>query len=96
MIFSTNQQILILSLTPYFMSYLIKQKLHQLIDLCDNESQLEDIRSILQDRDLSYDWWDELSEQEQNQVREAEEQYERGEYISFSELMSQLDSKKKK
>jgi|GEM_PF-805588 len=78
------------------MSYLIKQKLHQLIDLCDNESQLEDIRSILQDRDLSYDWWDELSEQEQNQVREAEEQYERGEYISFSELMSQLDSKKKK
>jgi len=78
------------------MSYLIKQKLHQLIDLCDNESQLEDIRSILQDRDLSYDWWDELSEQEQNQVREAEEQYERGEYIGFSELMSQLDSKKKK
>jgi hypothetical protein len=78
------------------MSYLIKQKLHQLIDLCDNESQLEDIRSILQDQDSSYDWWDELSEKEQNQVRESEEQYERGEYISFNELMSQMDSKKKK
>ena len=77
------------------MSYPSKQELHQLIDLCDNKSQLEDIRSILQDQDASYDWWDELSEEEQSQVRESEEQYQRGEYISFSELMSQLDSKKK-
>ena len=60
------------------MSYTNKQELHLLIDLCDNESQLEDIRSILQDRDLSYDWWDELSEEEQSQVKESEEQYERG------------------
>jgi len=78
------------------MSYPTKQELHHLIDLCDNASQLEDIRSILQDQDPSYDWWDELSEKEQNLVRESEEQYERGEYISFSELMSQLDSKKKR
>ena len=78
------------------MSYLIKQKLHQLIDLCDNESQLEDIRSILQDQDSSYDGCDELSKKEQDQIRESEEQYERGEYISFNELMSQMDSKKKK
>ncbi|HVU54888.1 MAG TPA: hypothetical protein VHD83_07525 [Puia sp.] len=78
------------------MNYAIKEKLHQLIDLCDNKSQLEDIRSILQDQDSSYDWWDELSEEEQSQVRESEEQYERGEYITFSELMSQLDAKKKK
>jgi hypothetical protein len=78
------------------MNFSIKQELHQLIDNCSNESQLEDVRSILQDQDPLYDWWDDLSEKDQNLLKESDAQYGRGEYITFSELMRQLDAKKKK
>jgi len=43
-----------------------------------------------------YDWWDDLSEKDQNLLKESDAQYGRGEYITFSELMRQLDAKKKK
>jgi hypothetical protein len=77
------------------MSFIIKQELHQLIDKCNDESLLEDAKLLFQEQDPSYDWWDDLSEEDKNLVGESDAQYERGEFITFSELMSQLDAKKK-
>lgn len=81
---------------PYSMSFIIKKELHQLIDNCNDESLLEDAKLLFQEQDPSYDWWNDLSEEDKNLVRESDAQYERGEFITFSELMSQLDAKKKK
>jgi len=56
----------------------IKEQLHQLIDKCDDPSLLEDAKAILQDQNPSYDWWDDLSEEDRNLVKESEAQYGRG------------------
>jgi len=73
------------------MSYTIKQELHQLIENCCDESLLADAKLLLQGQDPSYDWWDDLSEEDKNLVRESDAQYERGEYITFQELMRKLN-----
>ena len=46
------------------MSFIIKQELHQLIDKCNDESLLEDAKLLFQEQDPSYDWWDDLSEED--------------------------------
>jgi hypothetical protein len=68
------------------METLIKQELHQLIKDCTDESVLEEAKILLQD-DMKVDWWDDLTEEDQNRVMESEAQYERGEFISHEELM---------
>jgi hypothetical protein len=77
------------------LNYSIKQELHQLIDNCSDESLLKDAKLLLKDQDASYDWWDDLSEEDKHLLQESDAQYERGEYITFSELMGQLDAKKR-
>ena len=75
---------------PYFMSY-IKQEIHQLIDNCNDESLLEDAKLLFQEQDTSYDWWDDLSEEDKNLVSESDAQYERGEFVTFQELLRKLN-----
>ena len=74
----------------------IKEDLHLLIDTCNDVSLLEEARSLLQDLEPQKDWWDDLSEEDRSMVRESEAEYKRGNFITFKELMQQLDSKKKK
>ena len=68
----------------------IKQELHQLVDICDDLSLLEEVKALLQAQDHPYDWWDKLSEEDKQLIQESEAQYERGEYITFQELMRKL------
>jgi hypothetical protein len=56
-----------------------------------DQSLLEDARSILQDQNSSYDWWDDLSEEDKNWLKESDAQFERGEYITFEELIQKLN-----
>jgi hypothetical protein len=54
-----------------FMDILIKKELHELIDKCDNESVLEEVKALLES-DKVVDWWDELSEIDKNLVKESD------------------------
>ncbi len=53
------------------MDILIKKELHELIDKCDNESVLEEVKALLES-DKVVDWWDELSEVDKNLVKESD------------------------
>ena len=53
------------------MDILIKKELHELIDKCDNESVLEEVKALLES-DKVVDWWDELSELDKNLVKESD------------------------
>lgn len=73
----------------------IKKELHQLIDECDNELILEEAKALLE-TDKADDWWDDLSEEDKNLVKESEVQYGKGNYISHQELMQRFEEWKKK
>ncbi len=73
----------------------IKTELHQLIDRCDNEILLEEAKAVLQST-LIKDWWDDLSEEDKNLVLESETEYNKGNFISHSNLMKDFEKWKKK
>ena len=75
------------------MNTLIKQDLHQMIEKCDDESLLEEAKTLLQEHEGTKDWWDDLTEEDQNLVMESEAQYEKGDFISHEELMRQAKNK---
>ena len=73
----------------------VKEKLHQLIDQCNNEILLEEAKAILESTQTS-DWWDELSQEDKHLLMESEVQYERKEFIRHDELMKRFEQWKKK
>jgi len=75
------------------MNETIKQELHQLVDQCNNEQILEDVRELLQS---NKDWWDELSAADQQLVKESEAEYNKGNFINHEELMQRFEQWKKK
>lgn len=74
----------------------IKQKIHKLIDEYDDEFLLEETRAMLENATTSRDWWDELTEEDKNLLRESETSYEKGDFISHKDLMQQFEAWKKK
>ena len=74
----------------------IKTELHKLIDSCDNELLLQETKNLLQSDSEIKDWWDELTEEDKNLVLESEAAYEKGNFISNTELMQQFEEWKKK
>lgn len=75
------------------MNEALKQELHQLVDKCNNEQLLEDVRELLQS---NKDWWEEMNEKDQNLVMESEAEYNKGNFISHEELMQRFEVWKKK
>ena len=75
------------------MSNPIKQELHELVDKCDNEILLEEVRELLQS---GKDWWDDLSETDRNLVMESETQYNKGNFVNHQELMQRFEEWKRK
>ena len=71
------------------MDYFIKQELHQLIDNCDNELLLEEVKTILQNNPIK-NWWDELADEDKSSLAQSETQFEKGEYIIHTELLQQF------
>ncbi|WP_316847930.1 hypothetical protein [Pedobacter psychrodurus] len=60
-----------------------KLSLLQQIINSDDESLISDIKSLINTRD--YDWFDELSSSQQNDIREGISQLDRGESFSHEE-----------
>lgn len=75
------------------MNEALKQELHQLVDKCNNEQLLEDVRELLQS---NKDWWEEMNEKDQNLIMESEAEYNKGNFISHEELMQRFEVWKKK
>ena len=73
----------------------VKDELHQLIDKCDNEVLLSELKEILLSNSM-IGWWDELTEEDKNLLMESEQQYNQGKFISNIELMKQFEEWKKK
>ena len=48
-----------------------KQELHQLINTCDNEILLAEVKDLLKSEDIK-DWWEDLSSEDKNLVMESE------------------------
>ncbi|WP_281336682.1 hypothetical protein [Flavobacterium eburneipallidum] len=62
-----------------------KSKLMKLLEETNDESILASIRKIFSTE--KKDWWDELTEEQQDIINESMEQYERGEYSSFDDFI---------
>ena len=77
------------------METLVKQELHKLVDECNNEVLLMEAKNILL-RGSNNNWWDELSETDKQLLKESEEEYKVGNYISHNELLQQFEEWKKK
>lgn len=74
----------------------IKQQLHQLVDQCENEELLEEVKSLLETGNKEKDWWDDLTETDKNLLMESEVQYGKGNFINHEELMKRFEEWKKK
>lgn len=72
-----------------------KEEIHQLINTCDNEILLVEVKELLQSP-AAKDWWEDLSSEDKNLVMESEMQYEKGSHISHDKLLQQFEEWKKK
>ena len=80
----------------FFMSPDLKQRLHLLVDNCNDEYLLEEAKVVLESDKTGKDWWDELSEEDKEQFLEGEEEHEQGHPITHNRLMHQFGEWKKK
>jgi len=62
-----------------------KLELMKMLMETENPSVLQAIRKIFQKEDK--DWWDDLTEEQQNILNESMEQYEKGEFSSFEDFI---------
>jgi hypothetical protein len=62
-----------------------KLELMKMLMETENPSVLQAIRKIFQKEEK--DWWDELTEEQQNILNESMEQYEKGEFSSFDDFI---------
>lgn len=81
---------------PYFMTPDLKQKLHLLIDACNDEFLLEEARAVLESPQTGKEFYDELDEEDRDHFLEAEEEHEKGHIVTHNRLMHQFEEFKKK
>ena len=62
-----------------------KLELMKMLMETENPSVLQAIRKIFQKEEK--DWWDDLTEEQQNILNESIEQYKRGEFSSFNDFI---------
>lgn len=62
-----------------------KLELMKMLMETENPTVLQAIRKIFQKEDK--DWWDDLTEEQQNILNESMEQYEKGEFSSFDDFI---------
>ncbi len=72
-----------------------KKQIHELINNCNNEILLSEVKDLLQTSDTN-DWWEDLSTEDKNLVMESEIQYEKGNFITHDMLLQQFEEWKKK
>lgn len=62
-----------------------KLELMKMLMKTENPSVLQAIRKVFQKEEK--DWWDDLTEEQQNILNESMEQYEKGEFSSFDDFI---------
>ena len=77
------------------MNNTIKEELYQLIDNCDNEVLLQEAKTILQSNNVK-DWWDELTEEDKDNLTISEKEYDNGNFITHAQLMHRFEARRKK
>jgi hypothetical protein len=79
-----------------FMEPALKQKLHLLVDNCNDEFLLEEAKAVLESDQTGKDFFDELSDEDKDSFLEGEEEHEQGHSITHNRLMHQFGAWKKK
>ncbi len=74
----------------------LKQKLHQLVDQCNDEYLLEEAKAVLESDESGKEFWEELDEEDKESFLGVEEEHEQGHTITHIRLMHQFDNWKKK
>ncbi len=71
----------------------LKEKIHALVDACNDDVALQDAYSFLQKSSLQKDWWDELSIEQQGITKASLQQSANGETFSNDEIQQRIWSK---
>ena len=74
----------------------LKQKLHQLVDNCNDEFLLDEARAVLESEKTGKEFWNELDEEDQENFLGTEEEHEQGHTLTHNRLMHQVGEWKKK
>jgi hypothetical protein len=74
----------------------LKQKLHQLVDNCNDEFLLEEARAVLESSQSGKDFFEELDDEDREAFLEGEEEHDKGHTITHNRLMHQFEDFKKK
>ena len=74
----------------------LKQKLHVLVESCNDEYLLEEAKAVLESEESGKEFWDELDEEDKETFLGAEEEHEQGHSITHNRLMHQFGEWKKK
>lgn len=78
------------------MAHDLKQKLHKLIDSCNDEFLLEEARAVLESPQSGKDFFEELDDDDRDSFLEGEEEHEQGHKLTHDRLMHQFGEWKKK
>ena len=68
----------------------IKTHLHQLIDETDDVHLLTDLIEQIEEKKSSTDWWDLLSNAQQERILQSEEQYKNGQIVSNEAVLEKV------
>jgi hypothetical protein len=72
----------------------LKQKLHKLIDSCNDELLLEEARAVLESTETANEFFDELDEDDRDSFLEGEDEHDTS--VTHHRLMHQFEAWKKK
>ena len=72
----------------------LKQKLHLLIDSCNDELLLEEARAVLESTETANEFFDELDEDDRDSFLEGEDEHDKS--VTHHRLMNQCEAWKKK
>lgn len=72
----------------------LKQKLHLLIDSCNDELLLEEARAVLESTETANEFFDELDEEDRDSFLEGEDEHDKS--VTHHRLMNQFEAWKKK
>lgn len=73
----------------------LKQRLHLLVDSCNDDFLLEEAKAVLEANETGKEFWDELDEEDKESFLEAEEEHEQGHSMTHHRLMHQFEEWKK-
>jgi hypothetical protein len=72
----------------------LKQKLHKLIDSCNDDFLLEEARAVLESPQTAGEFFNELDDEDRDSFVEGEDEHDKG--ATHHRMMNQFDAWKKK